>query len=94
MTIHGGRTTAQRRQADIRGPSKLTKHGLYAVAVERIDRRGNVHPAIEYLKADSTPHARAQFCLSEPNRRTCRIVGVAPAIGYFVDDNHGDKLTA
>ena len=51
MTIHGGRTTAQRRQADIRGPSKLTKHGLYAVAVERIDRRGNVHPAIEYLKA-------------------------------------------
>lgn len=71
---------------------------LYAVAVERFryNRRtktGNWVPDIDYLHADSIPHARAQFCYREPNRRVSRIVGVAPVIGYYVEDKEGKILS-
>ena len=87
------RNAEERRQADIREPSRILSHGLYAVAIERIDQQGRVTPAIEYLHAEDVSHARAQFCYSEPNRRTSRIVGVALVIGFYVNENHGDKLS-
>lgn len=76
------------------------KKQLYAVAYERYrrcKRKGVLRLAsadIEYMHADSTAHARNQFCYSHPNRRTHRIVAVGPALGYFVQDNHGEKLIA
>lgn len=71
---------------------------LYAVAVERWQKRGRTYhlraTRIEYLHADSTIHARNQYCYSHPNRRTHRVVAVGPAMGYFVEDQDGKILSA
>lgn len=70
------------------------KQEVYAVAVERFNRRnGKWSPDIIYLKADSTGHARNQFCIAEPNRRLSRIVAVGKAIGFFCDEN-GESISA
>ena len=67
---------------------------LYCIAYERYDKKGQIVKAdFEYVHADSIPHARNQFCFSNPNRRTHRVVGVAPVIGYFVEDKKGDILS-
>jgi hypothetical protein len=50
-------------------------------------------PVMKYLHADSAAHARAQYCAAHPNRRTHQIIGVAPAIGYYVEDTKGEKLS-
>ena len=65
---------------------------LYAIAYE-LYRKGQIQKAgIEYVHADSTAHARNQYCFQYPNRRTHKIIGVAPVVGYHVDDNHGELL--
>ncbi len=48
-----------------------------------------------YMHADSAGDARVMFMNSEApeTHRRINIVGVAPVIGYFVHDNHGDKLS-
>ncbi len=49
-----------------------------------------------YVHADDAGEARLIFFRSE-NPRTMReinITGIAPAIGMFVEDNHGEKLSA
>lgn len=76
------------------------KKQLYAVAYEkyRKDRKKGCYRLssadIEYMHADSPAHARNQFCYSHPNRVTHRVVAVGPALGFFVEDNHGEKLIA
>lgn len=49
--------------------------------------------AIFHAKDDGD--ARLKFYRSETSRkmRKVQLVGIAPVIGYLVDDNHGDKLT-
>lgn len=90
-----GRTIEERRAADIPEPSRLTSHGIYAIAVERFNRQGwPVNVSVEYVKADDAAHAKAQFRVAEPNPRRSRIVAVGPAIGFFVEDNHGEQLSA
>jgi hypothetical protein len=48
-----------------------------------------------YLHADDAGDARLQFFRSDSpeTMREIRIVGIAPVIGYFVDDNKGNELS-
>jgi len=94
LDVSAGRSTHERQAADIPEPSRLIAHGLYAIAVERYNRQGwPISVSIEYVQASDTAHARAQFRVAEPNPRRSRIVAVGPAIGFFVEDNHGEKLS-
>lgn len=65
------------------------KGTLFCVVV---DQRGRSNLRYVYLHAESRNHARIQYTVMEPNRRTHRIVDVAPVVGYFCDDN-GENLT-
>lgn len=69
---------------------------LYAVACERVvirDRQQLVIPEIVHLHAVSEGNARWVFG-QDPDNRKSRIVAVGPVIGYHVEDEHGDILTA
>lgn len=46
-----------------------------------------------YLHATSDSDARGQFFSSQSPHLHMRIVGVAPVLGYFVDDEHGENLS-
>lgn len=76
---------------------------LYAIAYEyRLEyvvngeKRRKWVPEIDYLHAIDDGDARLQYLQSEPPSvmRETRIVGVAPVIGYFVNDSHGDDVSA
>lgn len=71
------------------------KKPLYAIAYEYRVRPGVWRPEIEYMHAEDNSDARLQFFRSEPNsnHRHMRIVGIAPVLGYFVNDNKGDALS-
>ncbi len=76
--------------------SSPDKKPLFAIAFERYVK-GNPNPVesgIEYKLAADTAEARFQFCRSYPSRRKMKIVGIAPVIGYFVEDKKGDILRA
>lgn len=66
---------------------------MYAVASEIFVKGQLARAEIIYLHAKDGAHARYQYCMMHPNRRSHRIVAVAPVIGYFVDDEHGEKLS-
>lgn len=66
---------------------------LWAVAVEYYKHGRLVRANIVYLHGTDAAHARGQYCLANPNRRTHKVVAVGPVIGYFVQDDHGDRLT-
>jgi hypothetical protein len=71
---------------------------LYAIAYEyRLGRGRNRKwcADIDYLHATDAGDARLQYLNSEPPQvmREVRIVGIAPVLGYFVNDNHGEKLS-
>ena len=92
--LSAGRTIEERKAADVAEPSRLIAHGIYAIAVERYNRQGwPTSVSIEYVEADDEAHARAQFRVAEPNPRRSRIVAVGPAIGFYVEDSHGEKLS-
>lgn len=94
LDVSAGRTTEQRRADDIPEPSRIVSHGIYAIAVERFNRLGvPVNVSIEYVTADDPVHAKAQFRVAEPNPRRSRIVAVGPAIGFYVNDEHGEQLS-
>lgn len=59
---------------------------LYAIAYERF---GN--PNVEYLHASNQAAARFAFWNSLPSKRGIYIVGIAPALGVFVDEQE-DKI--
>ena len=65
---------------------------LYCACLERFTK-GRWEADFVYLHADSTGHAHAQICASEPNRQLVRIVAVAPVVGYHAQDDHGDTVT-
>lgn len=76
---------------------------LYAIALEKRvsyvkngQRRRRWVPEVEYLHAVDDADARLQYFQSESPHvmQEIRIVGVAPVIGYHVNDNHGDDITA
>ncbi len=76
--------------------SKEQKPILYAVASERViirDRQRCVVPDIVHLHAVSEGNARWVFG-QDPEHRKSRIIAVGPVIGYHVEDEHGDILTA
>lgn len=69
------------------------KKQLFAVAVEIWNPRTKVlSPHIVYLHAEDTAHAGNQYKVTHPNRRTHRIVGVAPVVGYFLEDGEEGKI--
>lgn len=66
---------------------------LYAVAVEGWNRRTRKWVAdIVYIHAENEVHARNQYYVGHPNRRTSRIVAVGPVVGMFADDDEGKIL--
>ncbi len=68
---------------------------LFAVAIERLDRNGQPCKAnIFHIHAQDSSEALNHYRAIYPNRRTHRIVGAAPCIGYFAEDEHGDKVSA
>jgi hypothetical protein len=66
---------------------------LYAIAFN-IKKNGRwcPHP-VEYVHAQDQATARNIAIRSFPNNQI-DIIAVAPAIGFFVEDNHGEKLSA
>lgn len=67
---------------------------LYCVALEHYDpKTRRVRPELQYCHADCSAQAEGHFKVQYPNRRTCKIVGAALAIGFKVDDNQGMKLS-
>lgn len=71
------------------------KRLLYAVAYEYKVKKKKWIPDIDYLHANDANDARWWFFQSEPPEtfRQVRVVGIAPVIGYFVDDNKGEQLS-
>ncbi len=73
---------------------------LYAIAYEyRASKRKGASitnvwlPEFQYLHATSVGDARVQFLGSQSPHLHMRIVGIAPVLGFLVDDSHGDELT-
>lgn len=69
---------------------------LYAVASEKpvgYGRNRTWIPEIVYCHAVDAAHARWIFT-SDPHHRGARIVAIAPAVGYHVNDEHGEQLSA
>ena len=68
---------------------------IYCVAYEIISHtpRGGtkVTAHTEYMKADDAGHARNSFCFMHPNRTTHRVVAVAPALGFYINDEKKEK---
>lgn len=73
-----------------------TKKPLFAVAFRaRKKRSWNIH--IEYLHAVDVEEARVLFTAGNSMmlvKRRMKIIGIAPAIGFFVEDKQGLVLNA
>jgi hypothetical protein len=63
---------------------------LWAVCAELLVGPGTWVPDIMYMHAHDKMSALAQYYISKPRGKRIKIVGVAPVVGYFVDDNNGD----
>jgi hypothetical protein len=77
--------------------SKLLSKGatgkiLYSIAWERYEG-GKILPQLDYTHAADAGDAWKQFYSSIGALHCRKIIAIAPAIGYHVDDSHGDKLT-
>ena len=69
-----------------------TKNPLFAVAFN-IRKRGVWYPhPVEYVHAPDAVSARALVIRGFKER--IDIIAVGPAIGFFVEDNHGKVLSA
>lgn len=76
---------------------KVEGKDLHAVAIERLDRFGRLIPGsgrIFHINATDSVEALNHFRVMFPNRRKHRIVGAAKCIGFFAEDDHGDKVSA
>jgi len=69
---------------------------LYCICYEYRLRPGVWDCDKLYLHADDAGDARLQFFRSDApeTMRQIRIVAVAPVVGFFVDDNKGEELSA
>jgi hypothetical protein len=87
-----------RTAADYKPPLLIAPSGkiLYAVAWEKWFRGVQVSSTIEYLHAYSMRDAKRIFKRSKPRLPGVRyrIVAAAPAVGFHVNDNHGESLEA
>jgi hypothetical protein len=69
------------------------KRNLFAVAVEITNPNTQSMKAhIVYLHAEDTTHAKNQYYVTHPNRRTHNVIGVAPVVGYFLEDGEHGKI--
>jgi hypothetical protein len=65
---------------------------LYAIAFNIRGKDGQWHPhAVEYVHAHDAPTAR-NIVIRSFKGRQLDIIAAAPAIGFFVEDNHGEVL--
>jgi hypothetical protein len=91
------RVFVQRERPTVDGPVLET---LFAVAWETHRTRGGrlvvVDCGVDYMHAESAGHARFQFwqALTPAEKKGRHVVNIAPAVGFNVHDNHGDKLSA
>ena len=70
---------------------------LYAVAIERLGCNGQPLPGsgqMFHIHAHDVAQALMHFKTVFPNRRTHRIVGAAPCIGFFVANQQGTIVSA
>jgi hypothetical protein len=69
---------------------------LYAVCVEVLDKAGEVKKSvIEYIHATDYVNANWSYRAAHSNALVMgkiRIVDIAPAVGWFVQDEHGEVL--
>lgn len=67
---------------------------LYAICAQKRNRRTGIFiPQTILVHAFNEGEARWIFA-QDPDQAGYRIVACAPAIGFFVADNHGDQLIA
>jgi len=66
---------------------------LYAIAYEYRSSRNTWLPEFLYLHAVNDADARLQFFHSQSPHLYMRIVGIAPVLGYLVNDSHGEDLS-
>lgn len=76
---------------------KLKKSILYCVAYKKFtgDEEGNFTFEFEYLHAKSSVEAKFFFGAAHVQELTLgyfQIIDVSPAVGFFVEDNHGEIL--
>lgn len=69
---------------------------MYAVCVEVLDSRGEVRKSvIEYIHATDYVNANWSYRTAHSTALVTgkiRIVDIAPAVGWFVQDEHGEVL--
>lgn len=73
--------------------SSAAKTSIYAVAVEELQRDGSWKADVVHVKAANGGHARNQFTIAYPNRRTCKIVAIGKAIGVFANEEDGENMS-
>lgn len=66
---------------------------LWAVCAELLVRPKVWVPDIMYMHAHDKASALAQYYISKPKAKKIKIVGVAPVVGYFVDEKTGEIST-
>lgn len=69
------------------------KRKLYCVAFETPTADGGIEANKQYFHAIDLADANHQFRESHRGVPIIRIVGVAPVIGFFINDSKGDKLS-
>lgn len=80
------------------GEAPKTEKGklIYAVCVEVCDKNGEVKKSvIEYIHATDYVNANWSYRSAHSNALVSgkiRIVDIAPAVGWFVQDEHGEVL--
>jgi hypothetical protein len=72
-----------------------TKRKLYCIAYEFKVSPGVWDADMVYMHGDTAEEIRLQFFRSNAPElmREIRIVGIAPVIGYFVEDKQGEVLS-
>lgn len=66
---------------------------LYAIASMVIGRNGQMKPDMTHVHAMSADHALWIFKQDPIHARKHKIIGIAPAVGFKVEDDHGDILS-
>jgi hypothetical protein len=75
---------------------KPTENIWYVAAVEVFDKFGNIKDTVfDYLHAKDYVEANWKYRTAHTKdlmSRKIRIVSIAPAVGFFVQDEHGEVL--
>lgn len=96
--IHNPRELLSEKRRAVINHQLITKSEngrvLFCIAWE-FTKMGRTSTGFEYTHADSAGEARAIFLggLKYHDARRTVIVGIAPVIGFFSKDEHGDRLS-